>query len=313
MPTGATVDDYCLWYGSGYHPIQWITSGFLHANAAHLIGNMFFLWPFGLLVEGKLGWWKFLILYLAILVGQNALEQTIMLGADSSVNTAEVMDQFSQNPEFAAMNEEEREFFRQLLQLETADEIRRSLGASAVIFGLLAICILWAPASDFCIWWRFGTFDLPVLVVGGAYVLFEIWKWQSGDFSIGSAALHLMGMVTGLIGGVIFLKTWTGRVRRRRFCSIYCSVNRLPGLGRIRPRNQTKNPTQIKPPNWIWPKRRQNANAMTPPKQRYSRQPQRLRRTIHHWMRQASLPKPPIPVMWFWPPRRSAASRKSRR
>jgi len=27
---------------------------------------MFFLWAFGIVVEGKLGWWKFLCVYLSI-------------------------------------------------------------------------------------------------------------------------------------------------------------------------------------------------------------------------------------------------------
>lgn len=201
-----TVSDYCLWYGSGYHPVQWVTSGFMHANFGHLLGNMLFLWPFGLLVEGKLGWWKFLILYLVIAIGQNALEQTIMLGASSTVDASQYMDSLADNPDFAEMSLDEREFLQTMLQESLANEVRRSLGASAVIFGLLAVCILFAPVSDFHVWWRFGSFDAPVLLVGAFYVLLEFYQWHVGGLGISSAALHLLGLVSGAVVGIAFLR-----------------------------------------------------------------------------------------------------------
>ena len=49
---------YCLDHGNGLHPIQWITSSFMHAGIIHLVGNMLALWTFGLIVEGKIGWWR---------------------------------------------------------------------------------------------------------------------------------------------------------------------------------------------------------------------------------------------------------------
>ena len=60
------LERWCLWAGDGYHPEQWITSAFLHMDWLHVIGNCLFLWGFGLIVEGKLGWWRFLLLYLGI-------------------------------------------------------------------------------------------------------------------------------------------------------------------------------------------------------------------------------------------------------
>ena len=41
-----------------------ITSTFLHANLAHIAGNMLFLWVFGDDVEGALGHWTYLFFYL---------------------------------------------------------------------------------------------------------------------------------------------------------------------------------------------------------------------------------------------------------
>lgn len=42
-----------------------LTSMFLHASLWHLLGNMFFLWLFGDNIEDRLGWGRFLALYLA--------------------------------------------------------------------------------------------------------------------------------------------------------------------------------------------------------------------------------------------------------
>ena len=49
-------------------PTQWVTSAFMHVDIMHLAGNMLFLWSFGLIVEGKLGWYRFLPLYLGIAI-----------------------------------------------------------------------------------------------------------------------------------------------------------------------------------------------------------------------------------------------------
>src|SRR5688500_1721165 len=60
------VESWMLALGQGLHPLQWITSLFLHDGLMHLLGNMFFLWVFGLVIEGKLGWWRFLLVYLGL-------------------------------------------------------------------------------------------------------------------------------------------------------------------------------------------------------------------------------------------------------
>lgn len=72
---------WMLSHGDGLHPLQWIASNFIHGGVLHLLGNMFSLWAFGLVVEGKIGWWRFLLAYFGIGFVQCALEQTIALGA----------------------------------------------------------------------------------------------------------------------------------------------------------------------------------------------------------------------------------------
>ena len=60
------LEPWLLQYGEGLNPLEWIPAAFAHGGFMHLIGNMFFLWGFGLVVEGKLGWRRFIPLYFAM-------------------------------------------------------------------------------------------------------------------------------------------------------------------------------------------------------------------------------------------------------
>ena len=51
-------------------PHAWVTSNFVHADPIHLVVNMIFIWTFGQIIEGKLGWWRFLLVYLGIGVSE---------------------------------------------------------------------------------------------------------------------------------------------------------------------------------------------------------------------------------------------------
>ena len=44
MSTADQGAAYILEFGNGLHPVEWITSNFLHASLSHLAGNMVFLW-----------------------------------------------------------------------------------------------------------------------------------------------------------------------------------------------------------------------------------------------------------------------------
>ncbi len=69
------------------------TSMFVHGSFMHLVGNVWFLWVFGPAVEGRLGFFRFLILYLlsgiaaALLQGFSVPDSTIpMVGASGAVS-----------------------------------------------------------------------------------------------------------------------------------------------------------------------------------------------------------------------------------
>src|SRR5262249_32257283 len=114
----AAQSGFALELGHGLHPLQWVTHNFLHIGLMHLIGNMIFLWAYGITVAGKLGWLRYTALYLAIVTLLGALVQTLCLG-------------------MSPLEGPEGEIIYQ-----------RALGASAVIFGLLATCMVWAPKND---------------------------------------------------------------------------------------------------------------------------------------------------------------------
>ncbi len=156
--------------GDGLHPLEWCTEFFMHADIGHLIGNMIFLWAFGIVVEGKLGALKFLAVYLGMGVLHSAAMQIVSLGADHGY----------------------------------------IVGASAAIYGLLAICMIWAPSNDLnCIWfWRFypHQIDIGILWFALLYIGLEFLSVILTHAAMSTPFLHLTGAVIGLIVGVGMLK-----------------------------------------------------------------------------------------------------------
>jgi hypothetical protein len=140
----------------------------MHMGWMHLISNMIFLWAFGLIVEGKVGWMAFSSIYLVIgtLYGLFLQVSSWVVGWDG----------------FA-------------------------LGASAAIFGLLAMCIAWAPANEFTLLWRFGMFDVTVLMYGFFFVAKELCVFIVAGFQMSSELLHMLGFAVGLPVGLWMVRT----------------------------------------------------------------------------------------------------------
>jgi len=174
MATGA-IEDPDFWvmpYNQGLTPTQWVLSMFAHADLGHLLGNMLFLWIFGLVVEGKLGWQRFLTVYLAIGAVQSAGEQTLMVLLGGSEGG--------------------------------------SLGASSAIFGIMAIAAIWAPKNNISIfYWLFfvfvGTFELPILTIAFLYIGYDFFLLLFQGIE-SSSWLHVGGVMVGAPIGIILLK-----------------------------------------------------------------------------------------------------------
>ena len=154
------------------NPLQWFTHNFMHADIMHLLGNMVFLWGFGIVVEGKLGVPKFLGLYFVACLLQGALVQLPMF----------------------------------LL----SDRPGVALGASGAIYALMAVCVLWAPKNELSCFLLMGRFsrviEIPIIGFAGFYLAIQVLQFCLAGFDISSAALHLVGALIGLPLGLLFLK-----------------------------------------------------------------------------------------------------------
>ncbi len=154
------------------NPLQWFTHNFMHADVMHLLGNMIFLWGFGIVVEGKLGWLRFLLVYGLVCLMQGAFIQIIMFFASDGVGLA--------------------------------------LGASGAIYGMMAIAVLWAPKNEMSclLFWRFipRVIEIPIITFGGFYLGLQLVFFALRGFSMSSEALHLSGLLMGLVPGIVMLK-----------------------------------------------------------------------------------------------------------
>lgn len=178
---GADEAGWLLTFGNGLHPAEWVSSAFLHFGFWHLLGNMIFLWTFGLIVEGKLGWWRFLLLYLGLCLLGGAVTQGLMLGSNGPSPGAG--------------------------------------GASGVIFALMAIAIVWAPGNNIDVFviilyfpyvLRTFTFEAPVLLFSLFYIVLNFVFAGVGEFNMSSEMLHLLGAAGGFPVGALLV--WRGLV-----------------------------------------------------------------------------------------------------
>ncbi len=170
------ADAWSLALGHGIHPLQWISHAFLHGGLVHLIGNMIFLWVFGLIVEGKIGALPFLAVYALMCVLDGVVTQTIMLHKTPPGSL---------------------------------------LGASGAIFGLMAIAMVWAPKNDvYChvligLGFRVSTWDAPVYLLAILYIGLEALQVAVagllGD-ALMQALIHLPGAIWGFLIGTIMVK-----------------------------------------------------------------------------------------------------------
>jgi membrane associated rhomboid family serine protease len=80
-------------FGNGKQMYAVVTSMFMHANFAHLWGNMIFLFLVGIFIERRLGTAKFLLFYLLVGIGGtlfyfifNQTSQIALLGASGAIS-----------------------------------------------------------------------------------------------------------------------------------------------------------------------------------------------------------------------------------
>lgn len=173
-PGGRGHEGLLLALGDGVHPVQWVTNVFMHGDVVHLLGNLLFLWTFGIVVEGKLGAFGFLAAFVAMGAFQSGLIQTF---ADPG-------------------------------------GARHMLGASGAIYGLMALCMIWAPRNVlncFVILWGVArplVFqpEIPILWFSAFYIVWEVTLASLWKLSASSSLAHATGALGGVLLGLALLK-----------------------------------------------------------------------------------------------------------
>jgi membrane associated rhomboid family serine protease len=165
----AEVEPWILIFGDGLHPLQWVSNNFLHAGFLHLLGNMIYLWTFGLIIEGKLGWWRFLGLYLLICTLYGAILQVVMLGSEGGA-------------------------------LGASGAIY-GLIATALVWAPRNEISCWL-----IIGLRPMELELSVIFLATLYIIWEFVSAGIGGFAMSSEVLHLTGAGIGAAFGVALLK-----------------------------------------------------------------------------------------------------------
>lgn len=184
---------WALSHGDGLHPLQWLTSMYMHGNVMHLIGNMVFLWVFGLVVEGRIGAFWFAVLYLGCGLLQNALGQMMFL--------------FSPAPP--------------------------SLGASGVIYSLMMIAAVWCPGdhiqSVILVFYQVFRVDIPILVLAAFYFLADLGSSLFDSFELSTPLLHVTGGFVGLVVGIVVLSArWVDCEQRDMWSRIREASGKAP-------------------------------------------------------------------------------------
>ncbi len=154
------------------NPFQWLSNNFMHMGIMHLVGNMIFLWSFGLIVEGKLGWKIFLGMYLAMGIVYGAIIQFGMFLFSNDYGCA--------------------------------------LGASSVIFAVMGIAVCWAPKNELSCLLFIGFIirrvEIPLVAFGTFYLFLQLFFLFLQGFGMSSELLHLTGLLIGVPVGLAALK-----------------------------------------------------------------------------------------------------------
>lgn len=207
------VDPWILHFGA-IQPYQWLTAMFMHVNGLHLAGNMIFLWAFGLITEGKLGWQRFLAIYLLLGIAQFGVEQVIMSGADREAMRVQQLKYhgLEENYDGKTFNKERLEKLRQnpelIKMLRKQPVMYGALGASGAIYSLIAMSLIWAPRNEITIWFILarGTFEMTILTFAAWYIGLDFLYAWLGGFSMSTSFLHIMGAIFGAIAGIVLFK-----------------------------------------------------------------------------------------------------------
>ena len=171
--------EFQLVFADGLHPLQWLTSNFMHAGAMHLIINIVFLAIFGFIVEGKIGPWWFTAIYLLVGVASAAVGQILFLPFVDYEGIC-------------------------------------WLGAEGPLYGLMLVAVIWAPQDNIKMVFVFNAlfaifvmkaiaFDVPVLMFALIFVVWSFVVPSMLGMPILLSVVNIAGLMLGAGAGVVLL------------------------------------------------------------------------------------------------------------
>lgn len=152
-----------------------ITSMFMHGGAAHLFGNMLYLWICGDNLENVMGHLRYLFFYLTcgILAGLSHVLSTAYLGGDLLVP---------------------------------------SLGASGAISGVLGGYILLFPTRRIHIWIFLGTVSVPAFLAVGLWFVLQLANGLGALGGEEAGGIAYAAHIGGFIAGLFLVKLFTPKL-----------------------------------------------------------------------------------------------------
>ena len=156
------------------NPITWFTAMVMHMDVGHLIGNLIAFGFLGWIIEGKVGWRRFILIVFMIGVSANAFTQIIMLWASDG----------------------------------------GALGFSCVVYGLISMMMIWAPENEMRIacfgifffrpFWF--SFEITLSTLGFVLIGMELIVAAFTGFNMSTEVLHLIGAIPGFLIAVMMIR-----------------------------------------------------------------------------------------------------------
>ncbi|MBI4789408.1 MAG: rhomboid family intramembrane serine protease [Chloroflexi bacterium] len=163
-----------------------VTSQFLHAGWAHIIGNMLFLWVFGDNIEEVLGHLGYLVFYLVSGIAAGIV-QVVVSGPIP------------------------------IPAIGASGAIAGVLGAYIVLYPWARISIL------FPLFILFWTIEVPAIIVIGWWFIQQFFYGVGVLSSAAASGIAIWAHIGGFVAGLVLILPFIGRARRRRRIPQYYS------------------------------------------------------------------------------------------
>ncbi|MEX2185221.1 MAG: rhomboid family intramembrane serine protease [Pirellulales bacterium] len=163
------------------NPFFWLAANVSHGDWVRLLLDVVFLWSFGLIVEGKLGWYRFVPVYFLLAIGHAQLVERL----------AVALQPYTDVP------------------LVAADVASSVLGSTAIVYAVGAMAFVWAPKNDVrCvawIWIKGYVYDIPIPALLCVFILGDAGLGWLAASPPALAFSHAVGFAIGIAAAALLM------------------------------------------------------------------------------------------------------------